>query len=149
MTAHTNLRILRLEDFPAVKEIFQNTFPKTYEREFQLSWISRATAFSFGAFEGKSLVGFVISSYQAELENSYHIHFLGIHPSVQKGGFGTTLLHNVIQAASEKKKSVSLIPLENERLIRWYEKQGFSFTGKVISSPYTGEQERFMIRNFL
>jgi ribosomal protein S18 acetylase RimI-like enzyme len=148
MTAHTTLRILRLEDFPAVKEIFQKTFPIIYEQEFQISWLCRATAASFGVFENKVLVGFVITSYQAELENSYHIHFLGIHPSVQKGGFGTTLLHNVIQAASENKKPVSLIPLENERLIRWYEKQGFSFTGKVIPSPYTGEQERFMIRLF-
>jgi len=148
MTAETTLRILRLEDFPVVKEIFQNTFPKTYDEEFHMSWLTRATAFSFGAFQKNILCGFILTSYQEELNNSYHIHFLGIHPSVQKGGFGTTLLHKVIQQASVYKKPVSLIPLDNEQLIRWYEKQGFSFFGEPIVSPYTGEQERLMLRCF-
>jgi ribosomal protein S18 acetylase RimI-like enzyme len=143
----TQLRILRLEDFPAVWQIFAETFPTKYQDEFRFSWLSRATAYSWALWQNESLKGFIITSFQAELENSYHIHFIGTHPSVQKGGFGTTLLHKVIQQAFFQKKPVTLIPIMNERLIRWYEKQGFSFLSdrKPIISPYTGEEEQLMI----
>ena len=139
------LQILRLEDYAAVWDIFQKTFPKGYEAEFQCAWLSRATAYSWAAWQDGRKRGFVITSYQESLENSYHIHFIGTHPSVQKGGFGTTLLHKVIKQATAEQKHVTLIPLNNERLIRWYEKQGFSFFGKSIVSPYTGEEENLML----
>ena len=145
----TALQILRLEDYLAVWDIFQRTFPKGYEEEFRCAWLSRATAYSWAAWQNGAIQGFVITSYQENLENSYHIHFIGIHPSVQKGGFGTTLLHKVIEQASALQKPVTLIPLNNERLIGWYEKQGFSFFGKPIVSQYTGEEERLMLRPFV
>ncbi len=141
-----HLRILRLEDFADVWDIFTATFPSKYNDELRFSWMTRATAYSWGAWDHDKLVAFIITSFQKEFNNSYHIHFLGTHPSVQKGGFGTTLLHKVIQQASEEQVPVSLIPLTNERLIRWYEKQGFSFVGNSIVSPFTGDEERCMIR---
>jgi ribosomal protein S18 acetylase RimI-like enzyme len=148
MTSFDNepqLRILRLEEYPMVRDIFNATFPTKYSDEFRIAWMGRATAYSWGLWEKNKLQGFVLTSFQESLEHSYHIHFLGIDPSVQKGGFGTTLLHKVLQQASDEQKPVSLIPLANERLIRWYEKQGFSYFGKPFMSPYTGEEERLML----
>ncbi len=150
MTFQTHFQILRLEDFSAVWDIFQKTFPSKYKDEFRQAWIHRATAYSWALWqkiqEGEVLLGFVITSYQKNLEDSYHIHFLGVNPSVQKGGFGTTLLHKVIQQAAACKKAVSLYPVQNERLIRWYEKEGFSFHGKPTISPFTGDEEFWMVR---
>lgn len=145
MTAVSRLQILRLEDFPSVWEIFQKTFPKKYNDEFQYAWIYRATAYSWAFWQNDVLQAFIITSYQAKLEDSYHIHFLGVHPSVQKGGFGTTLLHKVIQQAKEQQKPVSLYPIQDDKVIRWYEKQRFSFHGNSVVSPFTGDEEQLML----
>ena len=145
MTAVSKLQILRLEDFPIVWEIFQKTFPSKYKEEFQYAWIYRATAYSWAFWQDDVLQAFIITSYQANLEDSYHIHFLGVNPSVQKGGFGTTLLHKVIQQAKEQQKPVSLYPIQDIKLIRWYEKQGFSLYGNPIVSPFTGDEEQLML----
>lgn len=145
MTTVTKLHMLRLEDFPAVWEIFQKTFPSKYIDEFRYAWIHRATAYSWATWQDNVLQGFIITSFQAKLENSYHIHFLGIHPSVQKGGFGTTLLHKVIQQAKEQQKPISLYPIKDNKVIRWYEKQGFSFHGNPTISSFTGDEEHLML----
>lgn len=147
MTDSDRFKILTLQDYGKVVEIFDKVFPAKFKAEFEKAWCLRATVFSFGIWREKELEGFVICrDRRGESDSSLRIEFLGVNPSGQNKGIGTMLLKHVLQfAANQGITRIDLVPVENPRIINWYQKNGFEFSGESWKNPWTGELERQMV----
>lgn len=143
MIQSQSMRILTLEDYPAVCAIFKDIFPKKYNEEFQNAWLRRATPYSFVLMDEGKVKAFCITSFREDYDNTYHIEFLGVDPHVQKGGWGTTLLQHVLSSIPVT-YDVTLIPVNDRRIIHWYIKHGFLEYGPSRFSKFTGETEQLM-----
>lgn len=139
----TSLRVLTESDFDAVWTIFKSVFEHKYITEFHDAWSSRNPSLSFGFFDEQCvLIGFLLTK---QIQNNHQqIEFIGVSPLIQKGGIGTQLLRKVLFDATEHCYRVTLIPVNDERIIGWYKKHGFIFWGDPRISPYTGDIEHVM-----
>lgn len=137
------LRILTDDDFSEVWNIFQSVFEHKYITEFQDSWNSRDKGLSYGVFdEQRILIGFLLTK---QIQDQHqHIEFIGVHPIIQKGGVGSLLLRTVINYCQNHKIQLTLIPVNDEKIINWYKKNGFQPYGEPRTSPYTGDLEQTM-----
>lgn len=109
------MRILEESDFTETLRIFTEVFEEEELNTFLSSWITRRKEVSYGIFTGKSLEGFTIVRNQ-------HIEFIGVDPKNQGKGIGTHLLHKVMDVLEG---DITLIPLNDEKIIHWYKKNGF------------------------
>ncbi len=139
----TSLRLLRESDFHDVWTIFHSVFEHKYITEFHDVWDSRNPQLSFGLFdEQRILIGFLLTK---QIQNNHQqIEFIGVSPHIQKGGIGTRLLRTVLDDCRQKQVMVTLIPVNDERIIGWYKKHGFQNYGEPRVSAYTGELEQIM-----
>jgi ribosomal protein S18 acetylase RimI-like enzyme len=131
-------------DFVAASAIFDAVFPAKYHLEFLDAWKLRDSNLSLGAFaeEGRgSLCGFILVGLK---EGGYHIDFLGVDPTAQKGGLGTVLLRRILDVCIQRRSRATLIPVNDQRIIQWYKKHGFIEKGDPVISPYTGDIEQVM-----
>ena len=131
------------EHFDAVWNIFTAVFPAKYEEEFFDAWAGRNHKLSYGVFNTSNLLlGFILTKQKDT--KTQHIEFLGVDPTCQKGGIGTILLTRVLDTCLRAKYHITLIPVNDERIINWYRKYGFVPTGRPILSAYTGDMEQVM-----
>jgi hypothetical protein len=133
-------RILTLQDYGKVAELFSRVFPETYKKEFDIVWMLRHTGLSLGAYVKGELAGFIITR---DTRESLCIEFLGVCLTRQELGIGTMLLKHVLQLCNYPK--ITLVPL-NDRVAQWYKKYGFQSIGYEINS-FTGEKEEIMLRS--
>ncbi|NBO61028.1 MAG: GNAT family N-acetyltransferase [Flavobacteriia bacterium] len=140
----TSLQILQESDFDAVWTIFKSVFEHKYITEFHVAWTTRNSSLSFGIFdEQRILVGFLLTK---QIQNNHQqIEFIGVSPTIQKGGIGTHLLRKVLDDATHNHYMVTLIPVNDERIIGWYKKHGFQNYGQPRISSFTGDLEQVMI----
>jgi len=139
----TSLRVLVDSDFQSVWTIFHSVFEHKYIREFQDVWKARNPPLSFGLFDDQQiLVGFLLTKQLTETHQQ--VEFIGVSPTIQKGGVGTRLLRCLLDDSLQRSYTVTLIPVNDERIIGWYTKLGFQAYGKPRLSPYTGEMEQTM-----
>lgn len=139
----SSLRILSDDDYNDVWTIFHSVFEHKYIREFQDSWSSRNEGLSYGFFdEQRILIGFLLTKQIQDRHQQ--IEFIGVHPVIQKGGVGSILLRTVVNYCQNNKISLTLIPVNDEKIINWYKKNGFEPFGEPRLSPYTGELEQTM-----
>ena len=140
----TSLRVLVESDFDAVWTIFKSVFEHKYITEFHDAWNARNKSLSFGIFdEQRILIGFLLTK---EIRNNHQqIEFIGVSPFIQRGGIGTLLLRKVLTSAETEQYRVTLIPVNDERIIGWYKKHGFQNFGEPRVSPYTGDMEQVMV----
>lgn len=140
----TSLYVLTESDFDAVWTIFKSVFEHKYITEFHVAWNSRTKDLSFGFFdEQRVLLGFLLT--KTVQTHHQQIEFIGVSPIIQKGGVGTHLLRKVLDDSTKHKYMLTLIPVNDEHIIRWYRKHGFQMYGVPNVSPYTGELEQVMI----
>lgn len=144
------LRPLTTSDFPSVCKVFESLFPLKYMTEFYDAWKFRAQDLSLGAFEGSGagLLGFIIccrKKGQGPGGPRISIEFLGINPASQKGGIGTILLRHILDVCDKTNTRATLVPVNDQRIIHWYKKHGFAFSGTPFVSSYTGDLEHLMI----
>jgi ribosomal protein S18 acetylase RimI-like enzyme len=140
----TSLRLLSEPDFDAVWTIFKSVFEHKYITEFHVAWNARNPSLSFGIFdEQRILVGFLLTK---EIQDKHQqIEFIGVSPLIQKGGIGTHLLRKVLDVSHERQFKVTLIPVNDDRIVGWYKKHGFMNWGEPRISPYTGDLEQVMV----
>jgi ribosomal protein S18 acetylase RimI-like enzyme len=140
----TSLRVLVESDFDEVWSIFKSVFEHKYITEFHDAWNARNKSLSFGIFdEQRILIGFLLTK---EIRNNHQqIEFIGVSPLIQRGGIGTLLLRKVLTSAETEQYRVTLIPVNDERIIGWYKKHGFQNFGEPRVSPYTGDMEQVMV----
>jgi ribosomal protein S18 acetylase RimI-like enzyme len=140
----TSLRLLTESDFDAVWTIFKSVFEHKYITEFHVAWNSRNKELSFGFFdEQRVLVGFLLTKMVQT--NHQQIEFIGVSPLIQQGGVGTHLLRRVLTESKTHQYKVTLIPVNDERIIEWYKKHGFVNWGLPRVSSYTGDLEQVMV----
>lgn len=140
----TSLRILRDTDFEDVWTIFKSVFEHKYITEFHDAWNTRNPNLSVGVFDEQCiLVGFLLTKQLREKHQQ--IEFIGVSPFVQKGGVGTHLLRKILSEASLQGFVVTLIPVNDTKIISWYKKHGFRIHGDPKLSSYTGDVEQTMI----
>jgi ribosomal protein S18 acetylase RimI-like enzyme len=139
----TSLRLLNESDFEAVWTIFKSVFEHKYITEFHDAWDSRNPSLSFGFFDEQCvLIGFLLTK---QIQDKHQqIEFIGVSPAIQKGGVGTVLLRKVLDDSRKRCYLVTLIPVNDEKIIGWYKKHGFSNWGEPRVSPYTGDVEQIM-----
>jgi ribosomal protein S18 acetylase RimI-like enzyme len=140
----TSLRVLTESDFDAVWTIFKSVFEHKYITEFHDAWSSRNPSLSFGFFDEQCvLIGFLLTK---QIQDKHQqIEFIGVSPVIQKAGVGTRLLRNVLTEAEKHQYMVTLIPVNDEKIIAWYKKHGFSNWGQPRKSTYTGDLEQVMV----
>jgi ribosomal protein S18 acetylase RimI-like enzyme len=132
-----SLKLLENIDYPRVLNIFESIFPFKYSEEFEDAWNMRNRGLSYGIEDAnKNILGFVITKQIGE--NHQQIEFLGVNPNYQQGGIGTQLLKKVLQS----NQRVTLIPVNDQRIIHWYKKHGFQKYGEPFVSQYTGDAEQ-------
>lgn len=140
----TTIEVLSEADFNAVWCIFQSVFEHKYITEFRDAWNERNSDLSFGFFdEQRVLLGFLLT--KTIQTDHQQIEFIGVSPLIQKGGVGTQLLRKVLTDAEQRQYAVTLIPVNDEKIIGWYKKQGFQDFGRPRISEYTGDLEQVMI----
>lgn len=139
----TSLRVLCESDFNDVWAIFKSVFEHKYITEFHDAWDSRNPSLSFGFFDEQCvLIGFLLTKQLQEKHQQ--IEFIGVSPTIQKGGVGTLLLRRVLEDSKTRQSLVTLIPVNDEKIIGWYKKHGFFNWGEPRLSSYTGEWEQVM-----
>ncbi len=141
------LRKLSPADFEAAYAIFESVFPVKYSLEFLDAWRQRCEALSLGFFNedessANTLIGFILCSTKEP--NQVCIEFLGVSPTCQKGGTGTFLLRQILDYCQRTHSRVTLIPVNDQRIIQWYKKHGFTEFGAPFVSRYTGDLEQPM-----
>lgn len=140
----TSLGVLQESDFDSVWTIFKSVFEHKYIIEFHVAWSSRNPDLSFGLFdEQRVLIGFLLTKQLQD--NHQRIEFIGVSPIIQKGGVGTRLLRKVLSDAIQNRYVVTLIPVNDDQIIGWYKKHGFTNYGDPTVSTFTGDLEQVMI----
>jgi ribosomal protein S18 acetylase RimI-like enzyme len=115
LESNAKMRILEESDFTETLRIFSEVFEEEELDVFLSSWIERRREVSYGIFTGESMEGFTLVRNQ-------HIEFIGVDPKAQGKGLGTHLLHKVME---DLEGDITLIPLNDEKIIHWYKKNGF------------------------
>ena len=143
MDCNLAITLLLQEHFDAVWNIFTAVFPAKYGEEFFDAWSDRNKGLSYGVFDtSNTLRGFILTKQRDT--KTQHIEFLGVDPTCQKGGIGTILLTRVLDTCLRRSHRVTLIPVNDQRVINWYKKQGFVAVGPPIVSLYNGDLEQLM-----
>ena len=139
----TSIRLLTESDFQDVWAIFKSVFEHKYITEFHDAWDTRNPSLSFGFFDDQCvLIGFLLTK---QIQDKHQqIEFIGVSPTIQKGGVGSLLLRKVLEDSKIYHYQLTLIPVNDERIIGWYKKYGFSNLGEPRVSPYTGDIEQVM-----
>jgi ribosomal protein S18 acetylase RimI-like enzyme len=131
------------EHFDAVWTIFTAVFPAKYGEEFIDAWTGRNLNLSYGVLDTSNILrGFILTKQKDA--RTQHIEFLGVDPTCQKGGIGTILLTRVLDTCLRTHYRITLVPVNDNRVINWYRKYGFVAVGRPLPSPYTGDMEQVM-----
>jgi len=140
----STIKILNESHYPMVWAIFHGVFEHKYITEFLDVWNARNKDLSIGVFDDQQiLLGFLLTK---QVQNSHQqIEFIGVNPTVQKGGVGTSLLRFIVDYCQQNGLTVTLIPVNDDKIIGWYKKNGFREYGAPVISKYTGDLEQTMI----
>ncbi len=142
MSSYT-VKPLSVSDYDALWSLFLVVFPLKYKNEFLDAWLARNPQLSLGAFSDDGrLIAFLVTTQKAM--GLIQIEFLGVSPTLQKSGVGTDLLQRVLTHCVATQQQATLVPVPDDRVIRWYQKHGFRAHGAPRVSPYTGEVEQAM-----
>ncbi len=109
-----SVKTLKLHHFKEVKNIFYDTFDLHDDPDFFAAWRNRNQRSSMGLFYRGTLIGF-------GLVCNTKLYFLAIARQFRGGGSGSMLLHAILSTM----KCCHLTPVNDLRIISWYERHGF------------------------
>ena len=116
------------------------TFPCMDDNDFISSWLSRSHQSSLALLDRTRLkdnqvIGFgIVCPYEdAELPLIREkLWFIAIDHEVRGGGAGSVLLDAIIAASRSKGEGdLCLAPVNEDRIIHWYEKKGFQIVRRL------------------
>lgn len=105
---------LKATDYAAVKRLFCEIFDLTEDKYLPAVWRERDVSASLGIWKHGALVA-------AALVRGNCLEYIFVSPAAQGDGYGSTLLAAVL----EKRPALHLTPVNDGRVIRWYERHGF------------------------
>lgn len=121
---------LSASDFERVYSMFNKVFDRTkWEQDFYVAWSTRIQEASLGAYseDGNLLAYTIVTKKEDQTQTPYwFLEFLAVDPDSQGGGLGSTLLRILL----EKNKRIALVPLNNDKLIQWYTRHGFTIVSR-------------------
>ncbi len=109
-----HLKPLKQTDYRAVKHLFHEAFDLSEDKYLNSAWKKRNEAASLGYWDRGCLIG-------AAIVRDLTLEYICVGAAARGSGIGTQLLQAVIQ----KTPALHLTPVNDPRVIRWYESQGF------------------------
>jgi ribosomal protein S18 acetylase RimI-like enzyme len=119
---------LTQEHYQTAWKIFLQLFERDkWEDDFQMVWRERLDT-SIGLFktDTKELIGF--SLFVQKTNGTIFLEYLAVANEYQNLRLGTTLL----KLSLDLYPSLSLVPLNDAKIINWYKKNGFRETSRGI-----------------
>ncbi len=114
MKAKYSVKLLKSHNFKEIKSIYYDTFDLHDDAEFFSAWRNRNQRSSMGLFYRGTLIGF-------GLVKGLKLWFLAIAREFRGNGTGSILLKAILNTMP----SCYLTPVNDARLIAWYERHGF------------------------
>lgn len=111
------IKPLKMEDFKEIKNIFYDTFDLCDDADFFRAWKHRNRQSSMGLYYNSTLIGF-------GLVVETRLWFLAVSARFRGGGTGTRLLMAILDTMT----TCQLTPVNDQRIIAWYERHGFRIT---------------------
>lgn len=138
-----SIRSLKVSDSRSVRDIFFEIFDECEDSRYAKAWRNRSTEYSLGYFIEGNLIGFALVEMT---KHGYYLNYIAVHDKYQGLSIGSELLVSLLKRLQKRKLSLSLIPVDNEKTIRWYKDRGF-----YVSSEWTtrgGIKALYMLRHF-
>lgn len=111
--------ILKQTDYAAVKQLFQEAFDLNEDKFLAPAWKERREDASLGLWrEGALLAAAVVRGHCLE--------YIFVSDACRGSGIGTQLLQAVLAISP----ALHLTPVNDPRVIRWYESQGFCLSSQ-------------------
>ena len=120
MKGKYSIKLLKLHNFKEVKGIYYDTFDLHDDADFFSAWRHRNQRSSMGLFYRGTLIGF-------GLVRGQKLWFLAIAKEFRGNGTGSILLNAILKTM----QSCYLTPVNDPRIIAWYERHGFRISQKL------------------
>lgn len=114
------IRPLKATDYRAVRQLFNTAFDMSEDKNLNPAWKYRNEAASLGIWEGEDTL------VAAAIVRKTFLEFIFVSEERRGSGYGTQLL----QAVLDVSPALHLTPVNDERVIRWYESQGFHLSSQ-------------------
>jgi GNAT superfamily N-acetyltransferase len=114
------IRPLKATDYRAVRQLFNTAFDMSEDKNLNPAWKYRNEAASLGIWEGGDTL------VAAAIVRKTFLEFIFVDETRRGSGYGTQLL----QAVLDVSPALHLTPVNDERVIRWYESQGFHLSSQ-------------------
>ncbi len=111
-------------DYKEISRIYCATFPEMDDKDFATAWFDRCPQSSIALFQGKTekLIGFgLVTDSTCAIAAEKKLWFLAVDASFRSGGSGSYLLKAIMATTP----SLCLAPVNDEKIIAWYQKNGF------------------------
>lgn len=114
------IRPLKATDYRAVRQLFNTAFDMSEDKNLNPAWKYRNEAASLGIWEADDVL------VAAAIVRKTFLEFIFVDETCRGSGYGTQLL----QAVLDVSPALHLTPVNDERVIRWYESQGFHLSSQ-------------------
>lgn len=118
-------RLLRMHNYKEVKNIYYDTFDLHDDADFFAAWRNRDQQSSMGLFYRGTLIGFGIVTRENRL------WFLAVARPFRGSGAGSILLNAILKT----RDACHLTPVNDQRVINWYERHGFRISEHLPANP--------------
>jgi [ribosomal protein S18]-alanine N-acetyltransferase len=137
------IRRLGLGDLGAIDAIEQRAYRTPWSRSMFASELGKRTSVCLGAFEGETLIGYVVNSRYVD---AWHVMNVAVDPEHQRRGIATRLLQRLFEVTSDdRRRGYTLeVRVSNAEAIALYEKLGFERHG-IRRGYYTDNREDALI----
>jgi [ribosomal protein S18]-alanine N-acetyltransferase len=125
-TQQTAIRTLTYSDLPQVIAIERRAFPTPWSLAMFVLELSKPSGVCLAAFEGDSLVGYLICSRYTDV---WHLMNIAVEPSLRRRGYATALLEEMIDRAGHDASYTLEVRTSNAGAITLYERFGFRSAG--------------------
>jgi GNAT superfamily N-acetyltransferase len=105
---------LKQTDYAAVKQLFQEVFDRKEDKYLAPAWKDRREDASLGLWRDGALLA-------AAVVRGHCLEYIFVSDVCRGGGVGTALLQTILATVP----ALHLTPVNDPRVIRWYESQGF------------------------
>ena len=114
------IRPLKATDYRSVRQLFNTAFDMSEDKNLNPAWKYSHEAASLGIWEGEDTL------VAAAIVRKSFLEFIFVDDTRRGSGYGTQLLQAVLAASP----ALHLTPVNDERVIRWYESQGFHLSSQ-------------------
>lgn len=118
-------RLLRMHNYREVKSIYFDTFDLHDDADFFAAWRNRDQQSSMGLFYRGTLIGFGI------VTRDNRLWFLAVARQFRGDGAGSILLNAILKTMD----SCHLTPVNDSKIIAWYQRHGFRISGLLPTNP--------------